>query len=484
MAAVHGPHPPATDICEQPVHMIWRPPTIAECLDIASQMGSVPIESLLDRQILAGLDLAVDDPPPDRELEPSEQVAHRTARMIDRLLSIAGLPEPARTIERIVRLTFERSGIAWATDSVGAALLINSYSRSSALPRELADHLRRTLVVPSAPAPANWPELFRVHEDKPLDTSWVLDHTADSRLPAIYLSNALTHLLPDCELHLDNLRCAVIRGLDAALARLPLACPVRLIQPSYLMSKAPAQRSSPEQWRVVLDWLLTDADALIISDVGGRAPGFGAGTEATVFRSQYGPALDVREQHCGAHSTLQDALGPALGAQVETNATADDGMAICCATWLTEVYEEMLAAHRRRENERTLNLGLQHVLGKAVGEAGLEALDHALYRSGLVSEKVEKILVDADHLGDVAKHQIDGFLRVLTARPRVPVQRDQPYVDIPALLKAGEIKGWSQGHMARLYTAAREELSLTGASHRLPLMEPKDWIMLDERLRG
>jgi hypothetical protein len=464
--------------------MTWRPPTIAKCLLIASKMGSVPVEKLLDRPILAGLDLAVDGPRPDHTLEPAEQAAVRAGNMIDRLLSIAELPEPARTSERIARLTFEQSGIVWRTDPVGAAILIRSYSRSQAGPMKLADHFLRSIDVPPQPEPPNWPEIFSAHHDEPFETPWVLGHQADARFPTVYLSNALTHLLKNSEPHLEGLRYAVARGLDAALSHLTRACPIRLVQPSALMAEAAAEGISPADCRMFLDWLVTEADALIISDVGGRAPGFGAGVEASVFLSQHGPTLEVREKDCGVHSTLQDVLVPMLGAQVESAVTLDDGVATCCAIWFTEVYEEILAAHRRRENERVLNLGLHHTIVSRVAEASPDLLDHALCRSRLSPGKIARILDNVDQLGDVARHQVEGLLRVLTARSRVPVLREPAKIDIPALIKAGEIKGWSQPHMRRLLDAAQTELRLTGAMHRLTLMEPEDWIMFDERLRG
>jgi hypothetical protein len=464
--------------------MIWRPPTIIECLDIASRMGSVPIERLLDRPILTGLDLAVDDPPPDRSLDPREQAALRTARMIDRLLCITDLPEPERTIERVVRQTFESSVISWTTDPVGAAMLIKSYSRSTAESATLAEHLIGHLSVAPEPDQTDWVELFSTHEDAPLHPQWVFDHTADRRFPTIYVANALTHLRPESEPHLESLRYAVLRGLDAALARIVRPCPIRMVQPSYLMTHARVQKAPSAWWDMFFDWLVTDADGLIISDVGGRAPGFGAAVEATVFLSQHGPTLDIREKGCGAHSTHQDALTPLLGAQIEPNVDLGDGMAVCCAAWLTEMYEDVLAAHRRRSNERILNLGLHQFISKLIGEASQDALHHALHRSRLSPGKAMKIVEDIDHLSDIAKHQIDALLGALMAPARVKAQREPPQIDMPALLKAGEIKGWSHERMYRLWNAAREELRLTGAEHRLRLMDPNDWIMLDERLRG
>jgi hypothetical protein len=232
----------------------------------------------------------------------------------------------------------------------------------------------------------------------------------------------------------------------------------------------------------MLDWLLTDADGLIISDVGGRAPGFGAAAEATVYASQFGPVLDVREAGCSVHSTVQDALDPALGARVEPEVAFDDGMAECCAAWLTESFEDVLAAHRRRLNERVLNHGLHQMVVKLVREAPGEVIEHALHRSGLTLDKLLKMVDHVDHLSDVTRHQIDALYRTMSASSRVRIPLAPAQIDIPALLKAGEIRKWSVNHMRYLMVQAQDELRLTNAEHRLPLMTPNDWIMLDERL--
>lgn len=368
-------------------------------------------------------------------------------------------------------------------NGVTATLEIGAYWRRREPPNELAARLVSTLILPDPPVLPNWADLLKKHNDAPAphtSHTWVKPWSANHQYPTIYLICPHAYLRGDPQPHLSGRTYDVERGLERAFDYLHIRGPVRLIPASSVATGIGVPDGTRMTWADVFDVLYTQADALIICDVGGRAPGFTGGAMTSAFRSQFGPTLDLREADSGARGALQDLLSSTLDARVVQNLTPGDDVAIACASWLIDSYDDILAARRRRINTTLLYAHRHRELRNALLETDALTFAHAIEVSHISGQQLIKIIDQPEYLSCVSHTQLDSLLRVLQPPRRNPPENN-PEVSKRALREAATTMHWTAEYEESLWEKAQREFELVGAERRLRLVEAKDWIIFSER---
>lgn len=469
--------------------IVWRPPLLAEALELAARVSGVPLADFERQERLEALNDALDIAPP--RVATSRAVgqrafSYRLGEMATSILRSPSLPEGPRLAEALTRLTIERSGASWKLDGLSAVLGMRSWEASGTELRTLADWFSREVEIPRLHRPdrVDWSRKCRSQKrDVPFQRDWVADPNAPIHLPGLYVAGPFSHLVDGSRPHVELVHDDVARGLELALAWLPLAVPIRLLHPSSLLAEN--QVLSDARWLALSrDWMLEGADGLILSDVAQRAPGFGAGVEAALYCGCSGPSLIVLDSACGDHSRFERGLaGDIRGEVISLGPT--DALAAVVARWFATCYEDFLAAWRRRQNSRIVHARRYEQVCALIAQASDDELVTACERSGLSISQLRLVTQSVAMMGAVPWTKLESFFRILRIR-RPTRRRTSPSnrIDLEALREAARQQRWSGRTTATLLHDARRELARAGTDHRLVLLSAEDWVALYERLHG
>lgn len=454
--------------------MIWRPPTLGEFIHEASDISGSPVRDLLAPKIAAQLERALDD-----VVEPASLHA-AAAAMCGRLLRILPTEAP-RVVEWMLRESLERSDARWKLDGLSTVMYMQAWQRRPAGASVLATWMAQHIETPAERRAVDWTDALADHVDQLVIPTWVRDDVDGRGEPAVFLSGPLANLDEGCALHIELIHGDVIRGMEAAVASQPRPIPVRLMHPCLQLP--PGERPRDEWLTEIEDLVLEEADGFILTDVGQRAPGFGSGVEFLEHALRCGPRLVLADTRCDGHSRLESALAQRIGAQIEAFHDHSE-IPVLVAEWMDSVYEEILAARRRRLNRRLIHEREVNGLRNRLTDASDQVVKAALRRSGMSAAQLARALRsvaawEAIPWGQLRELQRELGSTIPKTRPR---PKGPPRPSIVALNEAADRMGWSAERRDQLLHDVQRELTTAGADHRLTLLTPDDWIAAYERL--
>lgn len=465
--------------------IVWRPPLLIDALLLAADVCGVPPKYFEPQERLEAVNDALEGAPPRQGAgrDPRRALAHRLATMAATILQSRCLPDRPRLAEALLRDTIRRSQATWAIDGLSATLALQAWSASEGGLKALADVICRDLESPRLyrPESVDWARRCRSQKrDVPFARDWIGDHESPVCLPGLYVAGPFAHLEDGSRPHVELVRDDVARGMELALAYLPLALPTRLLHPSSLLAEN-RPLSDPKWLALSREWII-GSDGLLLSDVAQCAPGFGAGVEAALYCSCSGPSLVILDSGCDGHSRFERGLAEDIRADIEPLRPGDE-LAAVVAQWFASRYETFLAAWRRRQNSNIIHARRHHEVCVLIARASDERLANASARSALSIPQMTALTESVEMMGVIPWMKLESLTRELRIRPRNARRTNQGNeIRVEALREAAALRDWSARQMAVLLREAQRELALTGAEHRLPLMTAEDWMALHERL--
>lgn len=469
--------------------VLWRPPTVAQVVQCAMSMSGCDEEILCDQRTLLGLERAVDD-----GIGSPQSLPEACAYMVDGLLrALPDAAEPPRTVAQLQKTALEASNASWRLHGLSTSMQLQSWQRRPAGLPALAGWIDEFTVVRPPPEVGAWkrspgadPDQMSISALTRVGT--ILAESSGGGGPAILLVGPLANLQGGrASPHIEFVQGQVVRGLEASLAHLFRPAHLRLFHPSLEVNGD----VSDDQLFALVERLSTEeADAVILCDIGGRAPGFGAAVQlmfATRAAQTNRPTLVLCNDPCEARSRLQrPLLRSAVGAWVPDPPPTLSEIPQRVAEWMDLSYERILGSRRRRINRRVVYLrGLRSIKSRIMN-ADDETLLRALRRAGMTSSQFGRAIRSVDAWEQLPFDQ-RRELELSLADPRHHRTRSQAAVpprSIANLKAAAKKHGWPDSETAQLLASVKRELAVAGAEHRLAPYTLEDWEQVYVRFFG
>jgi hypothetical protein len=443
--------------------------SLGEFLNLAKQVYEpMPIEELATEHAMHVAKLALDAPAAERNGEPIySNLGAKGAVMCRVLLTRPPFPtERGRLawscLSELLRTNLGR----WTEDPTKTILRFEATARDPREALELVQwieaHVQR---LPTARRSGQG-QITR------------LDGDAAGDAVVFHLAGPLASLSGRERARLSALNRGVHSGLSAANDAWSRPVTLSLEHPSVDLPVESQTASRPDLWQRISGEILDSADALILSDVGGKAAGFGAACELMVFARHEGPILYLESGECVSRSRLLAGLRQELNLDVESY-NSFDAIPALVRGWVRRRARAIESAHRHRGDRELQYRPLQRRLEARWKDLSRKQRALALGMSGVSREVIDRMMTSIAYLATCPSHQLDALCRALNVprEDRAILEAPDPRQEInwEALLQLMEERALSAGDVIRLRNRAMGERSVAAYATRRRLASVGDW---------
>jgi prophage maintenance system killer protein len=444
--------------------MRCRPLSLSEGLRLASLALDLPAEELATEESMMRLRLALNTTGAEvAGSETFEAIADKAAAMTVSLVTRPPFQPGSGRIAWYCLIEFlRRNGWRWRGNEQTSLVRLEQEARAAGVSVDLWDWvIARVEPGPSAPPSAGRrPPSGRVRRRRGQQPLFSPDPAATTVVA--YLAG------PVASLDDDELAAAGLLGdeiehcLREAVREADLTWMVKLLHPSWALRPQRAKMSDRQLWQHNRALILGETDALVITDVGLKAAGFGAAMELDLHCLQDGPVLYLEQEGCPGHSRYLKGRTGEVDLTVRSYRRVED-IPRLIKRWLKDRANAIETASVRRADRALQYFPLLHRLLDAWTHMDASQRLFAAGTSRLKPELINAALSSVEDLYTLPAHKLDalcaalGVDRVHTELGELQAIHTPAAPDYEALLSVALPQRWPVGDIERVFRRAQAD---------------------------